>query len=93
MEKAPEKGLARGKSLSTAEVAKFLGISRIAVFKKIRRGTLRAKKTGRNYAVTYDDLMESVGKTLGAEKKRDIEHVVARAMREYGEAFQMLGKE
>jgi len=81
------------KTLSTSEVAKFLGISRIAVFKKIKSGRLKAKKVGRNYIVAYDDLMESIGKTLGAEKKEGIEQAVNRAIREYGETFRLLGKE
>jgi len=40
------------KLLSTREAADFLGISRIAVFKKIRRGRLAARMIGGGYVIT-----------------------------------------
>ena len=39
--------------LSTSEVAKILGISRIAVFKKIKSGEIKAEKKGRNNDKIY----------------------------------------
>lgn len=45
------------KFYSTPEVAKILGISRIAVFKKIQAGKLRAMKVGKGYVVAKEDLM------------------------------------
>ena len=38
--------------LSTSEAAKFLGISRIAVFKKVRQGRLPAVMIAGGYAMT-----------------------------------------
>lgn len=38
-------------TVSTAEAARLLGISRQAVLKRIWAGTVRARKTGRNYAI------------------------------------------
>ena len=46
------------KFYSTPEVGKILGISRIAVFKKIKTGKLRAMKVGKGYVVAKSDLME-----------------------------------
>ncbi len=80
-------------TFSTTEVAKLLGISRIAVFKKIKSGSLVAQKRGRNYVVRSEDAMEQLGKALGAAKKHTIEMVVERAIREYGETFKKLGRE
>jgi excisionase family DNA binding protein len=45
------------KFYSTPEVAKILGISRIAVFKKIKSGKLKAMKVGKGYVVAKEDLM------------------------------------
>ena len=42
--------------LSTKEAAEFLGISRIAVFKKIREGRLAATMIGNSYAIKPGDL-------------------------------------
>ena len=42
--------------LSTSELADILGISRIAVFKKIKSGQIKAQKVGRNYVIDRKDL-------------------------------------
>jgi len=46
------------KLYSTPEVAKILGISRIAVFKKIKSGKLEAVKVGKGYIISKDELMK-----------------------------------
>lgn len=81
------------KYLTIPEVAKILGISRIAVYKKVRNGQMKAVKIGRNYAVASELV------TGGADKKisgRDIdttERAVKRTVAEYGEALKLLGQE
>lgn len=58
------------KFYSTVEVAKILGISRIAVFKKIKTGKLKAMKIGKGYVVAKADLMEHYRiKLTKAQKK------------------------
>lgn len=78
---------------STIEVAKLLGISRVAVFKKIKSGEIKAKKVGRNYVVNKKDLPEILGSFLREEKKREIESAVKKAIHDYGETLRLLGKE
>lgn len=79
--------------LSTVEVAKMLGISRIAVFKKIKSGEIKAQKIGRNFVIDKKDLPEVLGEVIGEEKKREIELSVRKTVREYGQALKLLGKE
>ncbi len=79
--------------LSTSEIAKLLGISRIAVFKKIKSGEIKASKVGRNFVVQRRDLPEILGTALGEEKKRLIESAVKKTVREYGQTLKLLGKE
>lgn len=81
------------KLLSTIEVAKILGISRIAVFKKIKSGEIKAKKVGRNFVIAGEDLHEAIGTVLGEAKKRLIEESVKKTVKEYGETLKLLGKE
>lgn len=81
------------KLLSTGEVAKLLGISRVAVFKKIKSGEIRAKKVGRNFVITREDLHEAIGTVLGEAQKKLIEESVKKSVKEYGEALKLLGKE
>ncbi len=76
---------------SAPEVAKILGISRTAVFKKIQKGQLKARRIGDNYVIDSADIL--FGHNLPHDVKVDIEHVVKRAIMEYEEAFKRLGKE
>jgi len=43
--------IAAGRYMSVAQAAQRLGISRIAVFKKIKKGQMKAQKMGRSYAI------------------------------------------
>ena len=81
------------KLLSTAEVAKILGISRVAIHKKIKNGDIKARKVGRNYVIESADVSVALGTILSPERKREIEKSVDRTVKEYGEALRMLGKE
>lgn len=78
---------------STAEVAKILGISRVAVFKKINTGEIKAKKVGRNFIIEKKDLPEILGLALRESNKEEIEKSVQKTVREYGETLKLLGKE
>lgn len=79
--------------LSTAELAKILKISRVAVFKKIKEGKIKAVKVGRNFIIEKKDLGEIVGTALKDSEKREIETTVKRLLDEYGETMRLLGKE
>ncbi len=79
--------------LSTIEVAKLLGISRIAVFKKIKSGEIRAQKIGRNFVIAKKDLPFLSGKELSESEKLGINETVSRVVSEYGETLKLLGKE
>lgn len=81
------------KELSTSEVAKLLGISRVAVFKKIKAGEIKAKKSGRNFIIDKKDLPKILGAVLTEKRKKDIELAVEKIIREYGETLKLLGQE
>ncbi|MEK7599115.1 MAG: helix-turn-helix domain-containing protein [Patescibacteria group bacterium] len=78
---------------STKEVAEILGISRVAVFKKIKSGRMPAKKIGRNFVIEKKDLPAILGSVLTESKKREIEKAVDKTIREYGQTLKLLGKE
>lgn len=81
------------KHYSTSEVAHILRISRISVFKRIRRGRIRAEKVGKTYVISHESLMEALGQSIGKEKKGHIDQAISRALTEYAEVFKKLGKE
>ena len=43
---------------TTTELAKILGISRVAVFKRIKNGSIKARKVGRNFVIYKADIGE-----------------------------------
>ncbi len=79
--------------LSTTETAKILGISRIAVFKKIKSGDIPAKKVGRSFVIEKKDLPNMLGAVLSESEKSEIEKSVKRTVKEYGQTLKLLGKE
>lgn len=83
--------------ISVEELGKMLGISRIAVFKKIKKGQIPAHKIGRAYAISMEDVSNIMGghesNILTEDKKEEIKKAVERVVKEYGETLKLLGKE
>lgn len=79
--------------VSTNDVAKILGISRIAVFKKIKNGQIHATKVGRTYVIDLGDIGDILDSSLSSEGKRTVERAVNKTVQEYGEALRLLGKD
>jgi len=78
---------------STTELAVLLGISRIAVYKKIISGEIKAEKVGRNYIIPKSELEAILGVVVPERRKHKIGEAVNKATREYKEALQKLGEE
>lgn len=78
---------------TTAEAAKILGVSRVAVFNRIKTGKLKAIKFGRNFAIPREELENNLGRELSEEEKCILAEGVRRVVEEYGETLQRLGKE
>ncbi len=78
---------------STNEIAKILGVSHMAIYKKIKNGQIKAEKIGRNYVILANNIQEILGGVLGKKQKTEIETVVKRVVKEYGETLRLLGKE
>jgi len=83
----------KNKYITVPELAKLLGISRIAAYKKVKSGQIPAEKIGRNYVISKNDIARSLtGKMTGKGKKR-IDSAVKKTVREYGQVLKWLGKE
>jgi len=83
--------------ISIAQLAKLLGISRIAVYKKVKQGKIKAIKVGRSFAISKEyvnkNLINVSGSPLLEEEKKGIEKAVKRTVEEYGEVLKRLGRE
>jgi len=78
---------------SSSEIAEILGISRVAVFKKIKKGEIKAKRFGRLWLIKDEELRNILGETLTLAQKNFLEKVVKRTVKEYGETLRLLGNE
>jgi excisionase family DNA binding protein len=82
----------RPKLLSVKEVADLMGISRMTVVRKIKKGEIQAKKVGRSYVISQAQL-PSIYRPLSNSEKKEIDHAVQKVIDEYGEVLKRLGKE
>ena len=79
--------------ITIPQLAKFLGISRIAVYKKVKKGQIEAVRIGRNYFIPKKYIAALLGKSLTEKDKRRIDAAVIKTVKEYGEVLKMLGRE
>ena len=86
------KSVSENPYLSIPEVASALGMSRIALYKMVRRGEVRSIRIGRTYGIPRSFLAETKG-TMNAARKKRIKVAVKRAVKDYGELLHRLGAE
>ena len=79
--------------LTIPEAAKLLGISRIALYRKVKSGKIRARKIGRVYAIAKDAFSGSEKRRASESEKRRVDAAVRRTVKEYGETLRLLGRE
>lgn len=80
--------------LSIAQAAKILGISRIAVYKKVKKGEIQAIRIGKVFAIPKEYITQKVmrvkGRILSEEEKVKIRKIVDKTINEYGEVLKRL---
>ena len=79
--------------LSTAELARILGVSRVTVFQKIKKGKIEAERVGRNFIINRSNLPEILKEIVGDKDKKQIEKAIKKTIKNYGETLRLLGKE
>lgn len=79
--------------ITIPELAKILGRSRIAVYKKVKNGEIKARKIGRNYFIRKSYVESILGKALEDEQKQLINDAIKKTVKEYGETLKLLGED
>jgi excisionase family DNA binding protein len=79
--------------MTIPQLAKILGISRIAVYNKVKTGEIKAIRIGRNYAINIKDIVDIIGQELLKKDKEEIDRAVTKTVAEYGEVLKLLGRE
>ena len=79
--------------ISIPQLAKILGISRIAVYNKVKKGEIKAIRIGRNYAIPKSKIVGISERPINQASKREIDIAVKKTVKEYGEVLKFLGNE
>jgi len=87
------KSIEADKYLTASQLANILGISRIAVHKKIKNGEIKAKKIGNMYVIPKSYVSEIFGHALSPHWKKIIKKAVHKVVKEYGDVLIKLGNE
>jgi excisionase family DNA binding protein len=75
------------------ELARLLGVSRIAIYNRVKKGQIPATKIGRTYVITDQTIAYILGKEVTRSGKSRIDAAVRKTVQEYGEVLKQLGKE
>ena len=81
------------KYITIPQLAELLGLSRIEVYRRVRKGQIKAEKIGRMYVIRDTEVAHILGKKLTAKDKGQIEKAVKKAVKEYGDVLRKLGEE
>ena len=79
--------------ITISQLARILGISRIAVYKKVKNGQIKAIRVGRIYLIPRSVTLNILGKELTEKDKKEIDRAIIRTVKEYGEVLNLLGRE
>jgi excisionase family DNA binding protein len=85
--------MADKKYITIPKLAELLGISRIAVYRRVKKGEIPAMKIGGIYVITDKTVNTILGDNLTPKDKKRIDRAVKKTVREYGEVLKKLGRE
>jgi excisionase family DNA binding protein len=81
------------KYITIPELARLLGVSRITIYKRVKRGQIPATRIGRIHIITDRTITAILGRRVTAKTRKQIDAAVRKTVREYGEVLKKLGRE
>ncbi len=82
--------MTKEKYITIPQLAKLLGVSRISIYKKVKKGQIPAIRIGRNYAITDQTIAQVLGEELSEKEKRQIDAAIKKTVAQYGEVLREL---
>lgn len=79
--------------ITIKKMAEILGVSRIAVYKRVKAGKIKATLTGNTYLIPQEEAAFITGEELQVADKKEIDSAVKKTVEEYGAVLKLLGKE
>jgi excisionase family DNA binding protein len=86
-------GMVAQKDMTIPQLARELGVSRVAVWNKVKSGKIPAHKVGSQYVIRAHDASKILGKRLTHKNRVWIHHTVGRVVRDYGPVLKKLSRE
>jgi excisionase family DNA binding protein len=74
-------------------LAEILGVSRIAVYRQVKAGKIRATKVGRIHVISDRTVQQVLRKRVKPPDKKRVDRAVRKAVRDYGEVLKRLARE
>ncbi len=82
--------MTKEKYITIPRLAELLGVSRISIYKKVKKGQIPAIRIGRNYAITDQTIAQVLGEELSEKEKRQIDAAIKKTVEQYGEVLREL---
>lgn len=79
--------------MTIPELARHMGLSRIAVYAKVRKGQIPATRIGRNYVIFSKDVARILHRPLSKRDRQRFDRAVQMVVSEYGVTLKCLSKE
>lgn len=77
--------------ITIPQLAALMGYSRIAVYKQVKKGHIRAMRVGRIHLISKNEVERLLGTHVGKDRIAAIDKAVDRTIKEYGEVLRLLG--
>lgn len=81
------------RDMTIPQLARELGVSRVAVWNKVKSGKIPAQKVGAQYVIAAQDANVVLGRSLTDEQRARIRDAVGRVVKEYGPVLKRLSRE
>ena len=85
--------MVKEKYITIPELARLLGVSRIAIYNRVKKGQIHAIRIGKTYVIKDETIANILGKGVSRTGKQRIDAAVRKTVQEYGEVLKLLGKE
>ena len=79
--------------ITIPQLAKLLGVSRVTIYNRVKKGQIPAERIGRDYFITDQTVQEILGRKLTDRGKKRIDEAVHRTVSEYADALKLLARE
>ena len=79
------------KFLTIPQLAELLGVSRITIYNRVKKGQIPATRVGRSYIINDKIIAQIMGKKVSEKGKKEIDAAIDKTVKEYGEVLKQLG--